>query len=294
MDGRRHVRRSNSRKGAQMNAIRTVVRRSPLVSFFLLTFALCWGLGAVLNGTEVLAPNANFISGVLIAALTVIALTDGRAGLKELGRRLLRWRVAPRWYGVVFVLPVLITGVTLGLLSLFGGAPLDWSKQPSLASVVIFFALFMILPVGAPVAEEIGWRGLALPRLLARRSALTASLILGLIWAVWHLPVTLSDPVLRVPVPFMLAVIPLSVLTTWIFVHTRASVLIAVLFHAWLDVVLMFGLSTVAPSDAALMWWLLAATQTLLAIIVVAIWGPDLIRRPSPDAEARARTVAAI
>jgi membrane protease YdiL (CAAX protease family) len=275
-----------------MSTVRSLVRRSPLVSFFLLTFALCWGLGAVLNGTAVLAPNANFISGVLIAALTVIVLTDGRAGLKDLGRRLLRWRVPPVWYAVVFVLPVLIVGATLALLSLFGGTPLDWTKQPSLASTAIFFALFMFLPIGAPVAEEIGWRGLALPRLLASRSALTSSLILGVIWALWHLPVVLSTPELRVPVPFMLAVVPLSILTTWIFVHTRSSVFIAILFHAWFDVVLLFGFEMVAKTDAALTWWLLAAVQTALAVIVVAVFGANLARQPSPPVEARAAAVA--
>src|SRR6266511_6428493 len=138
-------------------------RRRPVLTLFFLTFALCWGLGAILKGTPILAPDGSFISGILIAALTVIGLTDGRAGLKDLGHRMLRWRVPPIWYAVVFVLPVLIVGATLALLSLFGGAPLDWTKQPSVASVVIYFAIFMLLPVGAPVAEEIGWRGLALP-----------------------------------------------------------------------------------------------------------------------------------
>jgi membrane protease YdiL (CAAX protease family) len=270
-----------------MNSIPTLVRRNPLVSFVVMTFALCWGLGAVLNGTPVLAPDANFISGILIAALIVIAIADGRSGLKDLGRRLLRWRVAPVWYAVVFALPVVIIGTTLGLLSLLGGTPLDWTKLPSLTSAATFFAVFMLLPVGAPVAEEIGWRGLALPRLLAGRSALTASLILGVIWSLWHLPVTLATPELRVPVPFMLAVIPLSVLTTWIFVHTRSSVFIAILFHAWFDVVLLSSFEMVARSDAALTWWLLAGTQTALALAVVAIWGPNLVRRPAADEEAR-------
>jgi uncharacterized protein len=277
-----------------MSAVRLLVRRSPLVSFFVLTFALCWGLGALLKGTEVLAPDGSFISGILIAALTVIALTDGRAGLKDLGHRMLRWRVPPIWYAVVLGLPVVVTGATLALLLLLGGAPLDWTKLPSVASVAVYFAIFMLLPVGAPVAEEIGWRGLALPRLLAGRSAVTASLILGVVWAVWHLPVVLSTPELRVPVPFMLAVVPLSILTTWIFLHTRSSVFVAILFHAWFDVVLLTGLGIVATTDAAKMWWILAGVQTGLAVIVVAIWGPDLVRSPVEKETAKqSATIAA-
>jgi len=269
-----------------MSALRSLVRRSPLVSFFLLTFALCWGLGAILKGTPILAPDGSFIGGILIAALTVVALTDGRPGLRDLGRRILRWRVPPVWYAVVFVLPVLVVGATIALLMLFGAAPLDWTKQPSIPGVAIFFAILMLLPVGAPVAEEIGWRGFALPRLLAGRSALTASLILGVIWGVWHLPVVLSTPELRVPVPFMLAVVPLSVLTTWIFLHTRSSVFIAILFHAWFDVVLISGLGMVAAADATMMWWILGGVQTALAAIVVAIWGTDLVRQPAEQGPA--------
>jgi membrane protease YdiL (CAAX protease family) len=274
-----------ARREPAMNIVLSVVRRSPLVSFVVLTFALCWGFGAILKGTPVLAPDGSFISGVFIAALTILAITDGRAGLKDLGRRLVRWRVAPRWYAVVFALPVVIVGTVMVLVPVFGGTPIDWTKQPGLANAAVFFVIFMLLPIGAPVCEEIGWRGFALPRLLAGRTALTASLILGVIWSLWHLPVILSDPVLRVPVPFLLAVIPLSILTTWIFLHTRASVFIAVLFHAWFDVVLLYGFAMVAPSDAALIWWLLAATKNVLAIIVVAIWGPDLIRRPSTEVQ---------
>jgi hypothetical protein len=85
----------------------------------------------------------------------------------------------------------------------------------------------------------------------------------------------------------MLAVVPLSILTTWIFVHTRSSVFIAILFHAWFDVVLLYGFEMVAKTDAALTWWLLAAVQATVAVIVVAIWGTNLVRRPSPQAEER-------
>jgi hypothetical protein len=94
----------------------------------------------------------------------------------------------------------------------------------------------------------------------------------------------MSDPALRVPVPFLLQVIPLSVLMTWIFLHTRGSIFIAVLFHAWVDVVLGYVGAMVAPGDYALLWWLILATQTVAALVVVAIWGPKLIRGPSGEA----------
>jgi membrane protease YdiL (CAAX protease family) len=270
-----------------MNSIRALMRRSPLVSFFGLAFILSWGAGAAIKGTPLLAPDGSFVAGVLIAALIVAVLVDGWAGLGDLGRRLLRWRVAPGWYAVVLLLPVLTVATLAGLLQLFDTTPLDWTKQPELAATALLFVVLMVLPVAAPVSEEIGWRGYALPRLLASRSALTASLVLGVIWSLWHLPVVLSDPVLRVPVPFLLQVIPTSVIFTWIFLHTRGSVFIALLFHAWFDVVLAYAGAMIAPSDYELMWWLLVAIQTGLAVVVLAIWGRNLVRRPSAGAEAR-------
>ena len=275
-----------------MNAILAVVRRGPLGSFVVLAFALSWGLGAVLDGHPLLAPDGSFVSGVLIAALIVVAIADGRAGLKDLGRRVVRWRVSPSWYVVVFALPVVIVATVAILMPLLGAAPLDWSKQPALVSSAVLFAILMILPVGAPVSEEIGWRGVALPRLLIGRSALTASLILGIVWSLWHLPVVISDPALRVPVPFMLLVVPTSVLVTWIFVNTRASVFIAILFYAWFDVVLAYVGAMVSPSDYPLMWWLLLVTETLVAAVVVAVWSPDLIRRSSVEADTGVASVA--
>ena len=77
-----------------------------------------------------IAPDRLFGAGPLVAALLVAALAEGRAGLRDLGRRLLRWRVGLRWYAVVLVLPVVLVGVTVTLIPVFGGTALDWTKRP--------------------------------------------------------------------------------------------------------------------------------------------------------------------
>jgi hypothetical protein len=89
------------------------------------------------------------------------------------------------------------------------------------------------------------------------------------IWSLWHLPVVLDKPDLRGPAPFHLAVIPLAVLFTWLFVHTGGSVLIAVLFHAWYDLVLGYVVAMIVPNDYEHMWWLLFAVQSIAAVVVL-------------------------
>jgi uncharacterized protein len=252
-----------------MNAVTSLVRRSPLVSFFVLTYALSWGLGALFAGVPLVAPDRSFVAGPLVAALLVAALAECRAGLRDLGRRLVRWRVGLRWYAVVLALPLVLVGVTVALIPVFGGTALDWTKLPDLAPTALMLVVLLLLPLAVPLGEEIGWRGFALPRLLAVRSPLTASLILGVIWSLWHLPVVLDKPDLRVPAPFFLGVIPLAVLFTWLFLHTRGSLLIAVVFHAWDDLVLQYFVEVIARSDYELMWWLLFAVESIVAIIVL-------------------------
>ena len=105
--------------------------------------------------------------------------------------------------------------------------------------------------------------------LVALRITLSRSPGLGVIWSLWQLPVVLDKPDLRVPAPFFLGVIPLAVLFTWLYLHTRGSLLIAVLFHAWYDLVLMYPLDVIARSDYARMWWLLFAVQSLVAVVVL-------------------------
>lgn len=83
------------------------------------------------------------------------------------------------------------------------------------------------------------------------------------------MPVVLDKPDLRVPAPFHLTVIPSAVLLTWLFVHTGGSVLIAVLFHAWYDLVLGYVVAMIVPNDYERMWWLLSAVQSIAAVVVL-------------------------
>jgi uncharacterized protein len=282
-----------------MNPITSLIRRSPVVSFFALAYGLTWGLGALLRGepTGLLSAGGMFVGAPALAAILVIAATTGRAGFRDLGSRLLRWRVSPRWYLVVMGLPLLIVPTALAInTSILGGAPLDWTKAPPLAQVVFYFAFFVLVPLTAPLGEEIGWRGFALPKLLTTRSVLVSTLIIAALWGPWHLPTILADPTARPIVPFLLAFPSLAILFTWVFIHTKGSLLIAVLFHAWYDVVFLFPAQMLAAADTERMFWALAVVQGLVASVVVAMGGlrqPGYAEAGPSEIDSRSATAAA-
>jgi len=136
------------------------------------------------------------------------------------------------------------------------------------------------------VGEELGWRGYALPRLLQARAALLASLVLGLLWAGWHLPsfvyVEAAASYGRSFLVFCVWVLPLTALITWVFLHTRGSVLLASIFHAATNLsVVIFN-----PGMDTERAWLLGGI--LMALIVLALCfalGPELGRRQTSVAQ---------
>ena len=173
-------------------------------------------------------------------------------------RRCLHWRVHPFWYCVVLLLPPACLVTAICAHQWVEGNPVT---VPSLGSPATLFPhLVLTLLFGGPLGEEPGWRGFVLPRLRANLHPIPASLIVGVIWAVWHLPLWwITD----VPAPFWLyvvGVLPLTYLFTWVWEHTEGSVLLALLFHASLNT----SLARLHVQSAWIEWtvilWLVALT----------------------------------
>jgi membrane protease YdiL (CAAX protease family) len=167
------------------------------------------------------------------------ALTTGRAGVNALLRRYLVWRVGWPWYLIA------LFGVPAGFLAVsslaLGRIPIQtiieqWPKLLALLPLVLISGLM----IGA-LGEELGWRGFALPRLQRRFGALWASLILGVLWAGWHVPLfTLAEWKGSIAVPTLAMayfswVVPVTVIITWIYNNVRGSLLIITLFHGALN-----------------------------------------------------------
>jgi membrane protease YdiL (CAAX protease family) len=213
-----------------------LIRRYPLVTFFILAFGLTWVVWVPrAAGAPLDIVGQAWTWAPAIAALLAAALTGGRDALRELGARLVRWRVGWQWYLVVILGPAVFSLVVARVYVMYGGSWADAAPPAIREGPLLLLPLFLaILTLTDGLGEELAWRGFALPRLLTRFNALVASLVLGVIWALWHLPLVWMEGSAMYQQPVWLLLLDItakSVLFTWVFLHTRGSVLIAMLFH---------------------------------------------------------------
>jgi CubicO group peptidase (beta-lactamase class C family)/membrane protease YdiL (CAAX protease family) len=200
-----------------------------------------------------------FIVGGLgpgVAAVFVLRTVDGKAAVDAMWRALLRWRVPVSWAFAAVGLPVLIRVVAAGVDGSFDGL---WAWG-SAGAPLVTLARYLV----QAIPEEVGWRFFALPRLQARHNALVASLILGALWALWHVPLLLTAGGAEATYPkiaYFVDIMASAVLYTWLFNNTKGSVLIAVLFHGVSNTVGTFVIAE-------------AVVITILAAVVVAVFGP--------------------
>jgi membrane protease YdiL (CAAX protease family) len=201
--------------------------------FFLIAFAFTWGLqlpgvcarwGWLPGDPDAYLPFAMLgIFGPLVAATYLTARERGRAGVRALFGSLLAWRVSPKWYFVALFAPGILLSAILWALH-HAGHPGPWYFLPSGPQLIIAFVV--------SVAEETGWRGYALPRLAPKYGAFGAAGIVGLLWAVWHIPMFLAVGIsLSLAPVLILFFVGGSFLFTWVYCGSGGSLLLAVLAH---------------------------------------------------------------
>jgi membrane protease YdiL (CAAX protease family) len=236
---------------ASWSPVRQVVARHPVVAFLLICYAVTWATAVpwFRTRTDILPfdlpmwGSLGTIFGVALAAFLVVAATDGQAGVRDLARRSLRWRVGVRWYLVALLgLPI---AVLVGATALFGSAPLNalagnWQLLLTVVLPVLLLQLALF-----NLAEEIGWTGFLQARLQDRHGALKASLIVTAPFALFHLPdlfvqFGLASALVFLPI---LAVMHLfaRVVIMWLYNTTGRSVLLVGLFHATFNATLVGG-----------------------------------------------------
>ena len=253
----------------------SVVRRYPLIVFFVLAYVFSWWTWPLYAFG--LSPSPIIAFGPFLAAILVLALTTGKGGVVTLLRRMVRWRVRPVWYAVALLLPVAISGGAALLNVVLGASAPSPAELGAWSGLVPTFFLQLLVPGIGGAWEEPGWRGYALPKLQGGHSALLASLILGVVWAFWHLPlmvigqIHLSDPVF---------IVAWTVVFTWVFNNTNGSVLIAMLMHNMHNVISGGYFSAMfSGADWVRQGWLLVALWCAVAAIVVVVNGPEHLSR---------------
>ena len=217
-----------------------------LLLYFALAFGITWGIGGVCLFVPSIvttfsrwpaATNPLFYAAVYaptLSAVMVTALSGGTAGLRRLFSRLSPWRAGIGWYVLVLIgYPAagLLAGRVAGLAGAPQGCGVNWlSLYPALVPALV------VDP--GPLGEELGWRGFALPRMLRRWTPLTATIILGVVWGLWHLPAFFIPglPQTRWAIPALLiGTVSVSVLDTWIFLRSRGGVLVPLLVHLMMN-----------------------------------------------------------
>jgi len=214
-----------------------LVNHRSLVKFFVLTYAVMWTFFITVAAAAIPARSplgaALLLLGTFAPSLVALWLTaraEGSAGVRALLGRIFQWRVPARWYlfAVGYIPAIKLTAALIHRL-----ATGEWPRFGSEPWYLIPLAIAISTPFQA--GEEIGWRGYALPRLAARFGLARASILLGLLWAFWHLPqffIREADTYGQSFIVFVLQVTALTVAMAWLYAHTNGSLLLVMLMHS--------------------------------------------------------------
>jgi membrane protease YdiL (CAAX protease family) len=245
-------------------------RRHDLALYLGLAFLISWSAWPLVALNPDSSPLVPF--GPLLAAVIVALVTGGPRALRALVSQLGRWPRSPSWYVLALAGPVVVTAVAAAVSMALGASP-----APFAADWPAVGALFLTTVVIVGLFEEVGWRGYALPRLQRHHSGLRAALVLGVIWACWHLPELLSDPDGQRPsIPFVLFVLAQSVILTWQYNATQGSLPIVILSHAAINTTAQCVLPLFPPEDYQLAWWVFTSLWVAAAAVVIAGVGGSL------------------
>jgi membrane protease YdiL (CAAX protease family) len=264
-----------------MNPVTSFIKRYPQGVFWGLNWAT-WLFGWFMASKYPSDLWFLFIYVPFLTGILITAIADGRSGLKTFFSRMVRWRVGIQWYAVALFLPPVLRIVAAGLNVLMGAAMPANIQIPAGSELLanFLFPNFLLIALG----EEPGFRGFALPRLLVGRSALSASLILGVFHAIWHIPLFIfgSDSPMIVPI-----IISGAVLNTWLFNKTNGSVLLAMLLHASIHLMTEIFNPLFTGADAQMYIVMQVVVFVVLAILLPVLSGKELGRKPEADMDMR-------
>ena len=246
-----------------------LVRRHRVLSFFVLAYVLAWG--AIPWGSF-------FAPGALIAALVVAGVADGWSGLRDIGARLIRWRVSWVWYALAVAVPLGVHALAVAL-NVGAGA-----SAPALDFLTPWYALplalgmHMVSPMGGPLMEEPSFRGYAQPELQRTRSRLGATAIMALAISGWHAPLFFMGVFAAHPIGFVTTV-AVTFWYGWLFNHASGSSLLTLIAHGAEGARADHGLWAAGP-DLERQNWTYAIVWCLVALVLLVSTGRSGPRPP--------------
>lgn len=261
------------------------VTRHTLLLYFLLAYAISWAIEipvalSVQGIISARVPPALYYFasfGPFLAALIVTIAAEGSSGMYRLFAGLAKWRVGKGYAIFVILTPPILFALAVVVSRLLQGT---WSDLSLLGDIDYLPRLGILGVLGLwlltfGLGEETGWRGFALPRLQAGRSAFSAALIIGVLHTFWHLPAfffrdTYTAMGLLLGLPMLLvSVVSASFIMTWLYNGTRGSLLMVVLFHGLFN---FFSVSEAGGESAAI---IMSAVVVFWAVRVVNVYGRE-------------------
>ena len=265
--------------------MKTFINKYQISIFFILTFIFSW-----FPWYAGIAPEA-MAMGPSIAAFIIVFIIGGKRGFVDLVRPFGRWRASLKLWAIAIFGPAVLYLIGLGVYLLMGGeAPPFIMIKEELNLIPLYLVLVVLMPWNGPVGEEFGWRGYALPKLQNKYGPLIASLAIGTIWGIWHLPdffaplgvigaltATLGFGFIFL---YTLGTIANAIFMTWLYNKSKASALIAgIIWHAAIDFwapVLLSDSSLVAaqegthlPTLPPALYLTVLAVQVIGAVVLV-------------------------
>ena len=249
-----------------------------LITYFINAYAISWSIGVPLALANqgiipaILPQWTHYLIafGPMLSALIITAITQGLSGLKELGKRIIRW-ACPKWIIVAFS-PLIIGYIVLKILNALTGSQIvlsDFGVVNYLPPLGFRALLLWFFTFG--LGEETGWRGFALPRLQKGRGALAATLILAAFWALWHLPqfFYLFDPTMAVG--WVIGLFAGAVILTWLYNSANNSILMVAIWHA------CFNFMTASQTNTGILPAVLSTIIIVWAVFVIIRYKPKYL-----------------
>lgn len=274
--------------------IRSWISRHPLSSYYLTAFAISWsGVVVAIGGPsgllsrEVTGPTlaigiAATLLGPPIAGVVMTAAVGGKAGLRGLASRLLKWRVDARWYSVaILTAPLSVTVALLGLSVVSSEFLPRYLAGSEIEAAAFGMGVPTILAVAVVTGfcEELGWTGFAKPRMIARYGMAPTGVVMGFLWGLWHLVSNLvgsTESAGTLPHPIYMSALmftflpPYRVLMVWVYAHTE-SMLVSMLMHASLVTFWLMSMPQGISGTPQATWYLVWGVVLWGVVAAVAI-----------------------